>query len=433
MQTSSSSEQLVASTDVIPLPLNNEDEADPLNGPSQLASPSAVDADDSTIAEDHVVDVTGVVAAAAAAAVPPSSSSPQNLDLKVVLQISSKIKDKCSRDRALLMALRNSRRELEEAESANNHANDRLASAKEVYTVCARLLAGYTPLEDRAGGGKKKGQVAIGTTEANVSIKLEPAGASCCAAMDEIDAVTQMQNAAIFEAEAATAAMTPRIKGQVQPEGQNVILPTNDIYLPEYFTAGGTMDENIASQFRQSFYLHITKGQSGASTIDNWKPPPNNANLKSRTQLEEWIHIATHWNTGADGLDAGAFRAKHKTWYSRMKPVSYNLGRRTGIHLREVGGMMVLCRYNKAGNKSTVYLDVGRLFDALFQIHALELNHRGRDATKNLADERYANIPDATVRAFLDTCPVCSARRGHGPLVDNAEQAHLQHSMGLGV
>ena len=59
-----------------------------------------------------------------------------------------------------------------------------------------------------------------------------------------------------------------------------------------------------------------------------------------------------------------------------------------------------------------------QLFDALFQIHALELNHRGRDATKNLADERYANIPDAIVRAFLDTCPVCNARRGHGPLVD---------------
>jgi hypothetical protein len=56
---------------------------------------------------------------------------------------------------------------------------------------------------------------------------------------------------------------------------------------------------------------------------------------------------------------------------------------------------------------------VDQLFDALFELHSLELSHRGRDATKTLADERYANIPDATIRAFLDTCPICSARRGH--------------------
>ena len=181
-------------------------------------------------------------------------------------------------------------------------------------------------------------------------------------------------------------------------------------------------------------------------------------------------------------MDVGTFRSKHKTFYSRMKPASCHLGRRTGMHLRKwnnnnsendnegedgsVGNMLgngsndgeedgatssssavFLCRYNKAGNKSIMYLDLGRvsysffyivdpldislrlrrhhlmehilycfpplcqLFDALFEIHVIELNHRGRDATKNLADERYANIPDGTVRAFLDNCPICNAKR----------------------
>lgn len=230
----------------------------------------------------------------------------------------------------------------------------------------------------------------------------------------------------------------------------------------------------MVAAHRNDFYVRLTKGEADASTIDDWNPPPNNANLKSAGQLREWMHVARHWNTGADGLDAGAFRARHKTWYSRMKPASYNLGRRTGIHLRtttEDGGKdgketTVLCRYNKAGTKSVVYLEVGKvsacgrgalgtkkdlrgclrlcvrerylalrfsiafkptnppppvsrfvprrkrqLFDALFQIHALELNHRGRDATKNLADARYANVPDGTVRAFLETCPICAIRR----------------------
>ena len=152
-------------------------------------------------------------------------------------------------------------------------------------------------------------------------------------------------------------------------------------------------------------------------------PPPNNANWKSREQLDGWMDIVRHWDTGRDGMDAGAFRARHKTFYSRMKPASCNLGRRTGMHLREataeVAGSAapatatVLCRYNKAGNRSTLYLAVDQLFDALFELHSLELSHRGRDATKTLADERYANLPDATIRAFLDTCPICSARRGH--------------------
>ncbi len=96
------------------------------------------------------------------------------------------------------------------------------------------------------------------------------------------------------------------------------------------------------------------------------------------------------------------------------------------MHLREAiveGGASantttttVLCRYNRAGDGSILYLAVDQLYDALFELHSLELSHRGRDATKAMADERYANVPDATIRAFLDTCPLCAVRRGghHG-------------------
>jgi len=31
--------------------------------------------------------------------------------------------------------------------------------------------------------------------------------------------------------------------------------------------------------------------------------------------------------------------------------------------------------------------------------------HRGKDACKNVADSRYANIPDSILRAFFETCP----------------------------
>jgi len=351
---------------------------------------------------------------------PPSSVYPSHdPSLKVAIEGASRIKDKSSRDRSLVVVLKGCRRELEDAQVADARAKWRLNAAKEIYDSCAQLLSGYTPLETRLS--KKRvssgGGASTPGTQAVKRVKHERS----------VEKAAALQRFAVMEATAAEANLPPsppRPRGHVQPEGENVILPTNEVYLPEYFTAGGGMIESMVAAYRDNFYLRLTKNQADASTIDEWAPPPNNANLKSAAQLAEWIHIATHWNTGADGLDAGVFRAKHKTWYSRMKPVTYNLGRRTGIHLRQldvggyegrdVKGMTVLCRYNKAGNKSIVYLEVGRLFDALFQIHALELNHRGRDATKNLADERYANIPDGTVRAFLETCPICNARRGGG-------------------
>ncbi|KAL9188944.1 hypothetical protein ACHAXT_011434 [Thalassiosira profunda] len=296
-------------------------------------------------------------------------------------------------ERSLLAELRDRRRELEEAEAANAQAQERLTAAREVYDHCAQLLAGYTPLETRLAAQRR--------VEAGGRVDLEEGS---------VDMLGQSGAESIANIDGSAAALAP----QAQPE-EEVVPPTNDVHLPEQYQSTGEMDAGMLASFRDGFYRNLTKNQSGAAEIDEWQPPKSNANLKSRAQLDEWVHIATHWNTGADGMDAGAFRAKHKTWYSKMKPASYHLGRRTGIHLRQTNaGETVLCRYHKSGTKSIVYLAVPRLFDALFQIHAVELNHRGRDATKNLADERYANVPDATVRAFLDACPVCAARKGQG-------------------
>jgi hypothetical protein len=106
-----------------------------------------------------------------------------------------------------------------------------------------------------------------------------------------------------------------------------------------------------------------------------------------------------------------------------MKPATQNCGRRTGIHIRTVetggtvdggegGEMTVLCRYSKDGTKSTPYVDVTRLYDALFEIHALEHKHlRGKEAAKARADELFANVPEQQVKTFIDTCPICMERK----------------------
>lgn len=286
-----------------------------------------------------------------------------------VLQAKS-ITDESARDKSLLDALKNCRKFLEDAEEAKVVATRRVAAAKDVYETAAQALSGYTPLNSR-----------IATGSGNSSNKR------------------------------AKVEKMPRVS--VAQLAEEATYPTNTLYLPPRYTEGGGMDEALVANFRDSFYRQLTGGvvQSTAD-LDSYVPPPTNANLKSNAQLKEWIYIAEHWATGVDGLDAGQFRAKHKTWYSRMKPVTYKLGRRTGIHIRETDdGTKYLCRHSKDGTKSIIYLEIGQVFDALFEMHVIELNHRGRDATKNLADERYANLPDAQIRAFLDACPSCAARR----------------------
>ncbi|KAL7494041.1 hypothetical protein ACHAWT_002956 [Skeletonema menzelii] len=283
--------------------------------------------------------------------------------------LAKSITEESAREKSLLDALKNCRKCLEDAEEAKVVATRRVAAAKEVYENAAQALSGYTPLNSRIPGSGNS---------SNKRAKVEK---------------------------------MPRVS--VAQLAEDASYPTNPLYLPPRYTQGGSMDEGLVANFRDSFLRQLTGGAvQSATDLDSFVPPPTNANLKSKAQLKEWIYIAEHWATGADGLDAGQFRAKHKTWYSRMKPVTYKLGRRTGIHIRETeDGKKYLCRHSKDGTKSIVYLEIGQVFDALFEMHVMELGHRGRDATKNLADERYANLPDAQIRAFLDTCPQCAARR----------------------
>jgi hypothetical protein len=61
-----------------------------------------------------------------------------------------------------------------------------------------------------------------------------------------------------------------------------------------------------------------------------------------------------------------------------------------------------------------VYLDARNvfdaLFDALFEIHLVENDHKGKDVAKAHLDELYANIPDGQVRTFIETCPIVRQR-----------------------
>ena len=294
-------------------------------------------------------------------------------ELMALLTSANSVADPTQRDHALIEALKTIRKELDLAENEHAAAATRLYNAQEVFNMAAHSLAGGPPIVDE----------------------------------------TPLDVHAYIPRDSPATKRTPKPYDDAMDEP----LPDNPVVMPPSYTSGGGgSTEAMMAAHREAFYQQLL-GIS-YTEVDNYVPNEKQPNLRSKAQLVEGMHIVEHWYTGADGLDVGAFRSKHKTWYTRMKPNASGLGRRTGIHVRALapsdgsdGGETVLCRYNKEGNKSIVYLDVGKVFDALFEIHAMELDHRGRDVCKARVDELYANIPDGQVKAFIETCPICAGKK----------------------
>eukprot|EP00581_Thalassiosira_minuscula_P015206 CAMPEP_0183716742 /NCGR_PEP_ID=MMETSP0737-20130205/10524_1 /TAXON_ID=385413 /ORGANISM="Thalassiosira miniscula, Strain CCMP1093" /LENGTH=348 /DNA_ID=CAMNT_0025946041 /DNA_START=1 /DNA_END=1047 /DNA_ORIENTATION=- len=326
-----------------------------------------------------------------------SSVDGTSSDLMTIVQSAAQIPAGSQRDAALLAALRICRRELEAAESEADAAQSRLSQARETFDCAARLLSGGA-LPSQSGGasgaawGKKKRGSGGLASEINQILKRSKSSHS-----------------------------TSSLEG----EGQLSTLetPTNPIHVPAHHTSIETedaviMSEEVVAEHRENFYQKLL-GISVAE-LGDYVPPYIQANLKTEAQLEEGIHIVSHWDTGADGLDAAAFRSKHKSWYVRMRPVLPNTARRSGVHIRmlkgegeeEEDGTPVLCRYNKDGTESVVFVAISQIYDALFEIHCLERDHlRGKDAIKARVDQLYGNITSEHVKMFLETCPVCIERQ----------------------
>lgn len=322
-------------------------------------------------------------------------------DLMSTVQTASQIPEGPVRDAALLSALRECRKALEDAESESHAAQLRLSDAKETFDAAVKLLSGADPsslpiFDDGAGsasgsdaaGGENRGASSADGHQYHKRAKAENFGGQ----------------------DAASASTTP------EPPG--LPLPTNPIRAPAVHTSVVAhdgileMSEEDVATHRENFYQKLLN--TSASEVESYTPTVSNANLRSKAQLDEGVYIVKHWDTGVDGMDPAIFRSKHKSWYTKMKPVTYSIGRRTGIHVRTLdSGEEVLCRYNKEGTKSTMYLAASQLYDAFFELHCLELNHaRGHSALKLKADDLYANIPEGQTKVFVDTCPICIRRRG---------------------
>ena len=289
-------------------------------------------------------------------------------DYKVRISDALKLPVGTERDLALISALRGVSSELESAEMAHAETAKRVSGARELFDWATGVLSGYAKTKEpkceelRKRGRKRKGEQSNKDAE-------------------EVDYAEKFGN----------------------PNG-GPLLP------PIVATSGGGLNEDQVVHHRNAFYTKLC----GVSFIDlaSYSPPANLVNLKSRNQLNEYIFIATHWATGTDTMDVMDFRREHKGFYTKMKISKENIGRRTGHHIRDLAGndgRRVFCRYGKQ-DESLMYIALEDLYDAIFEIHCLT-GHRGWQATKKISNFKYANIPQDQIRCFIDTCPICLAKK----------------------
>ncbi|KAL3822743.1 hypothetical protein ACHAXA_001008 [Cyclostephanos tholiformis] len=342
----------------------------------------------------------------------PTATDEPLPDLMSLVDSASQLPDGRVRDAALLEALRMCRGEMEHAESASRDARRRLIEVRERFDSIAMLLSGGgddPPTTTMTSEG-------VNTRDDGVR-RTRKRGVAPASSHDDDDPSANKR-----QRPSTISTVDGEMGGIFIPETIPTQIPTNPIRKPATYTFAAdpsryVMTEEDVANHREDFYKKIL-GVS-ASGVEDYAPSPTQANLRSRSQLARGIHIVRNWNTGADGLTVEAFRSMHKSWYTKMKSPNPNLGRRTGIHVRTLQpshegeeGEVVLCRYNKDNTRSTLYLDVTQLYDALFEIHCLECNHAGGgNALKLRVAELYANLPEGQIRAFLDTCPVCIQRR----------------------
>lgn len=312
--------------------------------------------------------VAGVEAAPAPAAMEPAP--PTAADHKARISDAMKLPDGAGRDAALISALRGVSAELEDAEEDHARSSKRVETARELFDWAAGALSGYSKAKEPKGDEprsrvRKRRADGEGEAEVNYDVRF------------------------------------------VAPDA-GPLLP------PRAATSGGGMAEEQVAAHRDAFYQKLC-GVPYAE-LNTFTPPVNLVNMKTRAQLDEYIHITLHWDTGTEELDLMEFRRQHKTFYTKMKMSKENIGRRTGHHLRDLAGnegKKAFCRLGK-NDESLMYIGLEELYDAIFEIHC-STGHRGWQACKKIANLKYANIPQDQLKCFVETCPICSSRKGSSP------------------
>jgi hypothetical protein len=304
------------------------------------------------------------------------------------------------RDAALLSSLRSISTELVAAEEIHARAAKRVALTKQLFDWAASELSGYSNNDSH--------EVLRG--EDSVDEKKSRAGGennSIAVVNDDDDDYHQFKLPS---------------SGPIPP-------------IPTAISGGGLSAAQVIAH-RDAFYRKLCNVSS--SELSSYTPPQSLVNMKSRSQLDQYIYIASHWETGTESMSVMEFRRQHKTFYTKMKLTKENIGRRTGHHLRdiatgtitntngndnnnnsntmEIGQRKAFCQYGK-NDGSLRYLCVEELYDAIFEIYCVanprgsHHSHRPTLQCKKICNMRYANVPEEQIKVFFETCPICSSSR----------------------
>ena len=164
-----------------------------------------------------------------------------------------------------------------------------------------------------------------------------------------------------------------------------------------YVDLAGNSNENEDPEFEATIAQHREAFEKQAiRQFEAAKAKSTNKQL-SPTEMKERIHVMTHWDTGADGLSAQAFR--------RQNMAGYVWNTKFRIH----GSCLALRETGK------LYIATDQIFDAIKRSHYGQ-RHAGLHTTYAQLCTTYGNITRQLVSIFIKTCPFCADRK-RGPSI----------------
>ena len=157
----------------------------------------------------------------------------------------------------------------------------------------------------------------------------------------------------------------------------------------------------MMSRFRKDF----NESAFGEDFIpfERFTKPSNTSDMKSHAEIQDMIHILTHWETGVGDMSQSEFRKSNRKHgyriskhfmaedYSVNNTIKYRLKRKEPT--KQGGG--------------TLIISVEDTFDAIELAHNQHLSHQKVASTYNHLASKYHNITERVVRIFVRKCPIC--------------------------
>ena len=177
-------------------------------------------------------------------------------------------------------------------------------------------------------------------------------------------------------------------------------------------TAANKTDSNV---FKETFNATVFGDDFIPGEHINASFKDKRTSTKSQSEIDRIIFILRHWDTGVNETKKNLFRKENSEGYGLAKMYeveSYFLNGQTETQYRLCRKLSNDPESRPTNRTGSLIVPAEGVFDAI-EFHHEALKHGKQARTWLNVKERYQNITQKQVQAFIDLCPTCFAGRSN--------------------